>query len=627
MRTMNDEDELIMEFDMNTIEHLGISMYSTLPPVLAEIVANSYDADATEVFIELYDEDKENKSIVIKDNGYGMGYEDFDNKFLIIGRNRRLEEGKDRTPMGRPIIGRKGIGKLSIFGVAERVNVTSIKDGIKNKISMNLPDIKDSGGKYEPDHLIKNKEVDKESSTTVELLDLNRKSRFDIDSIKYSLAKRFLIFDDNFKVWIVHNGDYENKIRITNDLRFDLIDVSYEWEFPHDSVDSEYIHRHQVKGNIYASEKPLQSDMKGIYLTARGKLVHDNSFYGLKASDYQHAYLTGWLEVDFIDEDSDKDRIASYRESLLWDDDFVKPLRNYLQNVINFVAKDLRKKRKKEKVKKVSKKTGIDIPSWMESLPKHEKRLAEKITKPILESSEMDEDESSNLIEYIRDSFEMESFKEMANELEEIEIPEEEKLIELFKEWKFIESREFYKLAMIRIETIKQFEKYIKKDAREVPTIHEFLKTFPWLLDPRIMNFEDEEYYSSLLEKHFPEEDVEIEENKRIDFLCVDFANNFFVIELKRPGYNVNSDDLDQVLEYTSFIEDKIRDGEHDNNRKVTGILVCGGVVDKPVVRSKIDSYKKSNNVYIKNYHKLLNNARSYHSEFLEKYEEITGEK
>jgi len=32
---------------MNTIQHLGISMYSTLPPVIGEVVANAWDADAS----------------------------------------------------------------------------------------------------------------------------------------------------------------------------------------------------------------------------------------------------------------------------------------------------------------------------------------------------------------------------------------------------------------------------------------------------------------------------------------------------------------------------------------------------------------------------------------------------
>lgn len=45
-------DKLIMKFDLQTIEHLGIQMYYTLPPVIAELVSNSYDADAKNVTIK-----------------------------------------------------------------------------------------------------------------------------------------------------------------------------------------------------------------------------------------------------------------------------------------------------------------------------------------------------------------------------------------------------------------------------------------------------------------------------------------------------------------------------------------------------------------------------------------------
>ncbi|HDC4371601.1 TPA: hypothetical protein O8L32_004737 [Enterobacter cloacae] len=38
-----------MTFDPKTIEHLGVKMYSTLPPALAELISNAYDADSENV--------------------------------------------------------------------------------------------------------------------------------------------------------------------------------------------------------------------------------------------------------------------------------------------------------------------------------------------------------------------------------------------------------------------------------------------------------------------------------------------------------------------------------------------------------------------------------------------------
>ena len=56
-------EELVMRFDPKTIEHLGIQMYATLPPVIAELISNAYDADAKNVRIDLNDQGE--KTIII----------------------------------------------------------------------------------------------------------------------------------------------------------------------------------------------------------------------------------------------------------------------------------------------------------------------------------------------------------------------------------------------------------------------------------------------------------------------------------------------------------------------------------------------------------------------------------
>ena len=120
-------EELKMTFDPNTIEHLGVRMYSTLPPVLTELIANAHDADAEHVLLTLKDDAE--KEIVIEDNGSGMSFADINLKFLRIGRPRRQEENTQVTPKGRKIIGKKGLGKLSFFGIAHEIEIATKKDG------------------------------------------------------------------------------------------------------------------------------------------------------------------------------------------------------------------------------------------------------------------------------------------------------------------------------------------------------------------------------------------------------------------------------------------------------------------------------------------------------------------
>ena len=107
------DNELRMSFDPNTIQHLGIKMYSSLPSAVAELVANAYDADAHEVVIKLYDNGADRK-IIVQDDGHGMTFSEINDCFLKIGRNRR-SEGAPASPGGRKATGKKGSWKTCAF--------------------------------------------------------------------------------------------------------------------------------------------------------------------------------------------------------------------------------------------------------------------------------------------------------------------------------------------------------------------------------------------------------------------------------------------------------------------------------------------------------------------------------
>lgn len=79
-----------IKFDKNTIDHLGIKLYSKFPPVIAELISNSYDADAENVDIIM---DYSNKIVTVVDDGIGMNHDELNENFLVIGRNRRKSDG------------------------------------------------------------------------------------------------------------------------------------------------------------------------------------------------------------------------------------------------------------------------------------------------------------------------------------------------------------------------------------------------------------------------------------------------------------------------------------------------------------------------------------------------------
>jgi len=617
-------EKLELRFDMNTIKHLGVLMYSRLPPVLAELVSNSWDADADEVTIVFDETDYENKKITFQDNGCGMTFEDVRNKFLQIGRNKRKDEGDIETlKYHRKPIGKKGIGKLSVFGIASRVIINTTKDSETTKFTLNLDKIlEEKSGIHEPP--FEKMVAGNSHGTNIELVGLKRKSSFSIEDIAKDLVKRFLVFDENFKVKLIYKTAVSppSEKDLVNEMRFEGLNIEQTWEFPNDKLATKYPHATLVKGKIFTiGETTLPEGMKGIYLVARKKLVNAPEFYGAKISNtYAHAYMTGWLEVDFIDKSGpDDDYISTNRESLNWENEDCLALREYLKEIIQFVSSDWKKKRKEKKVVEVCEKVGTDIETWLDSIENPEnKKLAKKITTAILENDSLSIEKSAELVEYTQKMMEYESFKDMARALDETDSGNICGLLDLLEKWKITEAREIYSLSKIRVETIVKFKKFIDENAREVPELHNFFSAFPWILDPRIMNFEDEVRYSELLRKHFPDSELP-EQDRRLDFLCVDFANTYFIIEIKRPNKNISHKELDQAVRYKAFLEDQLG---NEHGYSVETCIVCGGRVKTKEFDIKLKGLR-TQGVYYKTYNQLLMTAENYHKELIKKFEEM----
>ncbi|MBW0176670.1 ATP-binding protein [Sediminibacterium sp.] len=610
-------DKLSLKFDPNTIEHLGISLYSKLPSVLSELISNSWDADSDKVEIIFADRDAR-KEIEYVDYGDGMTFSELNEKYLVIGRNRRIHENKETSASGRKVIGKKGLGKLSVFGVCDVIEVISIKNGFKNHFRMNLDDIKKSSGNYSPELIIPKDTIAEtnERGTKILLKQIRRKSGFDLDNIAISLSKKFLIFD---KMSVTLSSTEGQRVDVVNELKFNGLNVQFKWNFPDSKYGEHYEYWKRFSGSVFTTETPIKdTEMSGVYLTSRGKIVNNASFYGLRDNDNFHTYVTGYLEIDFIDEFSE-DVISTDRHSLIWENDKTKELQNYLQHIIKKIGSEWRLLRGTLKKDQIKIKKGIDVDQWQNSLPTYEKELSNKIITPILENQNIDVDESSQIIGNVVDKFDNKIFKDYASRIADISNSEEiPTLLKLMEEWKIVEAKQYRGIALSRVEVIKQFEQYIKTDTKEVPTLHNFLKQFSWLLDPRILEFKDEVHYSNLLKVNFPEEKL-TEANRRIDFLCSNALGEIlYVIEIKRSLYSVDESALEQANRYKVFLENHF--SSQSGFSRVICYVIGGKKSNDPYFKSKEATYIKSGEVFVKTYAELLEQSKQNHKEFIELY-------
>ena len=401
----NKGKKLRMRFTPNTIEHLGVRMYSRLPPVISELIANAHDADAAEVRISL--RDSEEKEIIIADNGHGMLFDEINQKFLVIGRNRRDEDETDISPGGRKVIGKKGLGKLSFFGIAHEIEITTVKVGRKNSFVMNWNDIMNAGNgeggfeDYEPRLLVQDEETQENDGTSVTLRKIQRVTDFDAEKLADSISKYFTV-QDGFAIKVSHNdGDW---INISNERRYTATPAEIEWRVPKEvqfPKDCEYAEH--ISGHLLATEKPISpsTEMRGITLLSRGKLVNLPEYFSDHTSSHFFNYLTGWLEVDFID-DLDEDVISTDRQKLNWDHPEMKKLRVCLQGMLRWLERDWREKRNKKRQDKLNedaeKKSGVTIEEWQKNVPeKIRKHLTPILEKVIGDSEFLSEDMVSTI--------------------------------------------------------------------------------------------------------------------------------------------------------------------------------------------------------------------------------------
>ncbi len=138
------KEVFIKQIDMmvaaKIIQLVASGIYRTPANALKELISNSFDADATKVDV-LIDIDENNErvnSIIIKDNGLGINPSDFAFSMTHIGVSLKKMEGAT-TEKGRPIIGRIGIGLLSVGQATNKFEfLSATREGVGMRAEVDL---------------------------------------------------------------------------------------------------------------------------------------------------------------------------------------------------------------------------------------------------------------------------------------------------------------------------------------------------------------------------------------------------------------------------------------------------------------------------------------------------------
>lgn len=195
--------EYRLEVDPRILELLGPNLYTNIYYVLAELIANAYDADAKNVYI-ISGEDY----IRVEDDGHGMSYAAGDiAKYLNVAGVSRTKENESKTKSGtRRKMGRKGVGKLAALSVSENVDVLTVANGEKSGFVLTRHPENGHDLKAIPDDQVVFERSGDHGSAIV-MRDPEYRLHKTMTSIKRNLVKMFPMVDSNFRIHVIRGSE------------------------------------------------------------------------------------------------------------------------------------------------------------------------------------------------------------------------------------------------------------------------------------------------------------------------------------------------------------------------------------------------------------------------------------
>lgn len=118
------------------LSHLGEDLIKNESISLFELIKNSYDACAKHCIVDFNFQNGKLRSLTIEDDGFGMSSEIIETVWLVVGTDNKKKK-LEPNQCGRIPLGEKGIGRLSIHKLGNKITLIS-KTGGSNEIELSI---------------------------------------------------------------------------------------------------------------------------------------------------------------------------------------------------------------------------------------------------------------------------------------------------------------------------------------------------------------------------------------------------------------------------------------------------------------------------------------------------------
>lgn len=648
--------EFTMRVGLGVLDSLGINLYSNAAAVLTEIVANAWDADSNSISIDWV---KGSDTITIEDDGAGMSFADLNAKFLTVGYRKRETDGLRSPKFDREYMGRKGIGKLSVFSLANEVDVYSrVAGGDIEAFSIDLLRLQasvKSESPYHPRRIIYSGPFPA-SGTRLVLSRLNLK-RLDITikALRKRLARRFDVFQglskapDGFAILI--NGD-----PIGVDDREDLQRLEYIWTLGESSFTAAETpavkRRWTLDGTVDAARgwslkgwfgsvrtpKDLQVDddpeqsLRNIIIMARKRPIQEGILDQLNFNKLFGSYVTGQISAEFLDSDDLEDIATSDRQRLMEDDERVVLLRHRLRELFLEAEAQWSEERPKQKFIDLTKNYPL-VHEWATSREANQRPAATKLIETIASITMDSESSRRELFRAGILGFERIALEATTDELGKFAAGlTADDILPLLANQRGYEDALYIQILRSRIAAIEQLERLIAVDEKE-RALQQHLFDNMWLLDPSWEHATaDAAMEISLRRVRKGLFDVDAESKLRqgrIDIKYRAAAGTHMIVELKRYGIESKLDELyEQGEKYWSALKETLLVNGTPSDQ-IAVVFVLGRAVNvgpkgKQTEEERIGTQLAAINGRILYYDTLLNNAKRQYATYADAMDKTT---
>ncbi len=598
--------KLRLSFHGRIIDHLGIQMYQSPVAAVAELISNAWDADAESVEVTLPEKLDENAEIVIKDNGLGMTFDECQKRYLNIGYCRRGNKPDEESAKGRPILGRKGIGKFAGFGIASEmlVSTVSASNGEKTVFALRLNELRSQeyvaeGGDVDvQEYAIPDPSQKANHGTIIRLRNLTLGRRPSPAPFSESMARRFLLLQwaEGFRV-SVNGGALPQAENLAN----------VQFSFPRDYQESEKPTGLTVDANGWGKETlangkeirwrvcflkaPVEDEeLRGISVFANVKLAQRPFFFNLAGGlggQHGQEYMAGQVRADFIDQQA-TDLIATERQRVNWDHPDAIPLEKWGQDRVKQLLRIWRDRRGESRRQAIEAKVA-GFAARLDKLTPSESKVVKKALAKLGSIPSLSDEQFEDLGDAIVTASEQGRLKELISELAAANELTEGNLLNVLVEEEVLTALNIAEAVKTKILTVAGLKERIQKRELE-NAVRDYIAKNPWLIDPKFQTYRVESSLRKFLDEVADKAKIpDGKSGKRVD-LALASGDHLIVIEFMRPGLKLDLDHLNRYDTYFRTIRANIEVNTAGAFRRVTGLIVADELESDSVIRDRIKS-------------------------------------